>query len=81
MIQSARYVPDENKLVLSFDQDVDAGSVLLGQLSFDDDDGGPNADLPLSGGSVLTAAGLSDTVAIDLLYSTVIDSFVGAYYG
>ncbi|MCF7797896.1 MAG: hypothetical protein K9N36_09040, partial [Candidatus Marinimicrobia bacterium] len=81
MIQSARYVPDENKLVLTFDEDVDAGSVLLGQLSFDDDNGGPNADLSLRGGSVLTPAGLSSTLEINLLYSTVIDSFVGAYYG
>lgn len=81
VIQSAQYMPDNNKLVLVFDQPVNSGSILLGKLSFDDDNNGPIPDLPVRGGSVLNAGGFSTTIEINLLYATLIDSFIGPYYG
>ncbi len=81
VIQSAQYVPDDNQLVLVFDQAVKTSSVLLGKIAFDDDHNGPNDNWVIKGGSVLTTGDTSRTIEIDLLYAALIDSFVGSYRG
>ena len=82
-LQSASYVPDDNQLVLAFDQAVKLDNVLLGLISFDDDNGGPAADLTLQGGNVNNPNDLvsNDTVVINLIYEHIIDSFTGSFFG
>ncbi len=83
VVQTANYYPNTNKLVLAFDQDVKVDDVLLGLISFDDDEGGPNADISLLGGSIHNPDGLtlSDEITIDLLYDAIIDSYTGEFFG
>lgn len=82
-ITSAEYSQNDNQLTLSFDQDVKVGNVLFGLLAFDDDNGGPNANLVVQGGSVSNPTGLtvSDELVINLLYEDIIDSFTGEFFG
>ena len=83
VVQTANYSPNTNQLVLAFDQDVKVDNVLLGLISFDDDQGGPNADINLLGGSVHNPGGLtlSDEITINLLYDDIIDSYTGEFFG
>ncbi|MCF7809178.1 MAG: T9SS type A sorting domain-containing protein [Candidatus Marinimicrobia bacterium] len=82
-LSSASYHVADNQLVLVFSEDVQLDNVLLGLISFDDDDGGPVADLTLENGGIHNPNGLTanDTVIIDLLYGDIVDSFTGSYYG
>lgn len=82
-LTSAQYSQNDNQVTLQFDQAVKLNAVLLGLISFDDDNGGPNADLQLQGGQVLNPGSLvsSNTVVIDLVYGGIIDEFTGEYYG
>ncbi|MEA3287627.1 MAG: T9SS type A sorting domain-containing protein [Candidatus Marinimicrobia bacterium] len=82
-LQFAGYQPDDNQLVLVFDQDVKVDNVFLGLISFDDDNSGPNTDLFLQGGQVVNPAGLvlNDTIIIHLIYQDIIDSFTGSFFG
>ncbi len=82
-LTSANYSQNDNQLTLVFDQDVKLNAVLLGLISFDNDNGGPNADLTLQGGSVYNPGSLvaDNQVVINLLYGDIIDSFTGDYFG
>jgi len=79
VLNSASYSQNDNQLTLVFDQNVKLDAVLLGLISFDNDNGGPNADLTLQGGSVYNPDSLdvNNEVIIDLLYGDIIDSFTG----
>ena len=83
VLSSASYDASANQVTLVFSEDVKLDDVLLGLISFDDDNGGPNADLTLQNGSVHNPGGLtaSSTVVINLLYGDIVDSFTGSYYG
>jgi len=82
-LNSASYSQNDNQLTLVFDQDVKLNAVLLGLISFDNDNGGPAADLTLQGGSVYNPGSLAsdNEVVIDLLYGDIIDSFSGDFFG
>ncbi len=83
VMQSANYFPDNNQLVLSFDQAVKIDNVLLGLLSFDDDNNGPKADFTLLGGVVqgTGADSVSSDITINLVYEGIIDSYTGSFFG
>lgn len=82
-LQSASYDEAQNQLILVFAEDVQLDNVLLNLISIDDDNGGPAADLMIQNGSIVNPNSLAtnDTVAIDLLYGDIIDSFTGTYRG
>ncbi len=82
-LNSANYSQNDNQLTLVFDQNVKLDAVLLGLISFDNDNGGPVADLTLQGGSVYNPGSLvsDNEVVLDLLYGDIIDSFTGDFFG
>ncbi len=82
-LTSAHYSPNNNQLALTFDDSVKLDAILLGLISFDDDDGGPNADIVLQGGKIVnpTAQTMGLQVIVDLVYGDIIDSFTGEYFG
>ncbi len=82
-LTSAQYSQNDNQLTLGFDQAVKLDAVLMGLISFDDDNGGPSADLQLQGGRVINPSNLtsSNQVVIDLVYGGVIDQFTGDFFG
>jgi len=82
-LSSAQYSQNDNQATLVFDQAVKLDAVLMGLISFDDDNGGPNADLQLQGGRVINPGNLvsSDEVVIDLVFGGIIDQLSGLLNG
>ena len=82
VLEEASYTPEDNELLLVFSEDVQLDNILFGLISFDDDNGGPNADLLLSGATLVNPLGFeaNDTVAISLLYGDIVDSFTGKFF-
>jgi len=72
--ESATYDEATNVLSITFDGDVrtEAGTVQIGRLVLDDDDGGLNADYTLPGGMVVNSTATGTEVQISLLYGAVI---------
>ena len=80
VLQSSGYSPDDNVLTLEFNEPVNTHNILTGLISFDDDNGGPKADLVIQGSEILTTDSLSSTVNISLLYGDIVETFTAKYY-
>ena len=66
-ITSASYNAGTNVLTITFsDSSIYTDNILLGRMAFDDDNGGPNSDIVISGGTVLTEDSLSSKIHIVL---------------
>ena len=77
-ITSASYNAGTNMLTITFsDSSIYTNNILLGRMAFDDDNGGPNSDIVISGGTVLTEDSLSSEIQISLIYGGIIDQWGG----
>ena len=74
-ITSASYDAGSNVLTITFSDSIHTDNILLGRMTFDDDNGGPNPDVVFSGGTVLTEDSLSSELQISLIYSGIIDQW------
>ena len=74
-ITSASYNAGTNVLTITFSDSIYTDNILLGRMAFDDDNGGPNSDIVISGGTVLTEDSLSSEIQISLIYDGIIDQW------
>ena len=74
-ITSASYDAGSNVLTITFSDSIHTDNILLGRMTFDDDNGGPKPDVVFSGGTVLTEDSLSSELQISLIYSGIIDQW------
>ena len=74
-ITSASYNAGTNVLTITFSDSIYTDNILLGRMAFDDDNGGPNSDIVISGGTVLTEDFLSSEIQISLIYDGIIDQW------
>ena len=74
-ITSASYNTGSNVLTFTFSDSIYTDNILLGRMTFDDDNGGPNPDVIFSGGTILTEDSLSSEIQISLIYGGIIDQW------
>ena len=74
-ITSTSYDAGSNVLTITFSDSIYTNNILLGRMTFDDDDGGPKPDVLFSGGTILNEAPHSDTLQISLIYGGIIDQW------
>ena len=76
-ITSASYNAGTNMLTITFSDSIYTDNILLGRMTFDDDNGGSRPDVIVSGGTVLTGDSLSSELQISLIYGGIIDQWEG----
>ena len=74
-ITSASYNAGSNVLTITFSDSIYTNSILLGRMTFDDDNGGPKPDIIFSGGTVLNEDSVSSEIQISLIYGGIIDQW------
>ena len=74
-ITSTSYDAGSNVLTITFADSIYTNNILLGRMTFDDDNGGPNPDVIFSGGTVLNEDFHSDVLQISLVYGGIIDQW------
>ena len=74
-ITSTSYDAGSNVLTITFSDSIYTNNILLGRMTFDDDNGGPNPDVIFSGGTVLNEDFHSDVLQISLVYGGIIDQW------
>ena len=56
---------------------ISTDNILLGRMTFDDDNGGPRPDVVFSGGTILTEDFSTSELQISLIYGGIIDQYEG----
>jgi len=74
-ITSTSYDAGYNVLTIAFSDSIYTNNILLGRMTFDDDNGGPKPDVLFSGGTILNEGSHSDTLQISLIYGGIIDQW------